>query len=116
MVRLKEAVREAIKEYGCETISSTLNMDECVVRGACMSGQLCLHDHVLNLPKTVCPFSYEDHSGQIKKHDLVVFGCGENSSTTAGQYVIMNDVDQFNLNDEKPHDCLIMCISLIHRE
>lgn len=105
MVKLKEAVREVIKEYGCETISSTLNMDECVVRGACMSGQLCLHDHVLNLPRTVCPFSYKDYSGQTKKHDLIILGCGENPSSTDNECMVVNEVDHFELNDIKPHDC-----------
>ncbi len=114
IIQLKEIVLNYIKQYGCNSISGTLNADQCVVQGACLAGQLILNDKILDLPTTVVDFEYIDFQGDIRQHQFTVYGCGK-GNTANHDYSLINTKDELIMNDPKPHDCIIIIDSFIHR-
>ena len=103
MLRLHAIVKKAIAEYGCAKISSTLLLDECVVRGACMAEAL-LTEGKLAIATHTTPFEYTDYQQEKRHHDLVILGCGE-TPATSDKYTVINTVDTFKDQDPKPHNC-----------
>ena len=114
MTQLRKIVLKYIQQYGSNSISAPLNADQCVVQGACLAGQLILNDKILDLPTTVVDFEYIDFQGDIRQHQFTVYGCGK-GNTANHDYSLINTKDELIMNDPKPHDCIIIIDSFIHR-
>ena len=109
MTQLRKIVLKYIQQYGCSSISGTLNADQCVVQGTCLAGQLILNDKMLDLPTSIVDFEYIDYDNKRKHHQFTVYGCGKGNTSNTG-YTLYNTKDEFIMNDPKEHDCILFIL------
>ena len=81
--------------------NSTLNLDECVARGACLLGEMVFEEGKMAVPATTVAFDYND--GTPVHHELRVLGySGEMVGTTAGTLCVECDEQ---LQEGEDHSC-----------
>ena len=71
--------------------NSTLNLDECVARGACLLGEMVFEEGKMAVPATTVVFAYKD-GGKPVHHELQVIGYGgEMVGETSGTLCVSSE-------------------------
>lgn len=87
MKRLQEIVaRAAFPDNPEKQCNSTLNMDECVCRGACLLGEMVYREKSMRVSATTAPFAYNNGSEEVR-HEMRVLGYGDAMEGDAGAAV-----------------------------
>lgn len=87
MKRLQEIVAcAAFPDDPEKQCNSTLNMDECVCRGACLLGEMVYREKSMRVSATTAPFAYNNGSEEVR-HEMRVLGYGDAMEGDAGAAV-----------------------------